>query len=36
MPVKYMDRQGIESFKDAVDIIYKIAVAAGVIINATD
>lgn len=36
VPVKYMDRQGIESFKDAVDIIYKIAVAAGVIINATD
>ena len=33
VPVKYMDRQGIESFKDAVDIIYRVAVAVGVIIR---
>ncbi|MBR0185613.1 MAG: SLBB domain-containing protein, partial [Synergistaceae bacterium] len=36
VPVKYLDRQPIEGFKDAVDIIYKIGVAAGVIINALD
>ena len=35
VPVKYMDRQTIETFKDAVDVIYKVAVGAGVIINAT-
>ena len=34
VPVKYMDRQPIEGFKDAVDIVYKIGVAAGVIVNA--
>ena len=36
VPVKYSDRQGIESFKDAIDIVYKIAVATGVVIRATD
>ncbi len=36
VPVKYLDRQGIESFKDAVDVVYKVAVASGVIINALD
>ena len=35
VPVKYMDRQSMDSFRDAVDTIYKVAVAAGVIINAT-
>ena len=34
VPVKYIDRQPIEGFKDAVDIVYKIGVAAGVIVNA--
>jgi protein involved in polysaccharide export with SLBB domain len=32
-PVKYSDRQSFEAFKDAVDIIYKVAVAVGVIIR---
>ena len=36
VPVKYMNRESIENFKDAIDVIYKVAVAAGVIINATD
>lgn len=36
VPVKYLDRQSLESFKDAVDVIYKVAVAVGVIIDATD
>ncbi len=36
VPVKYLDRQPIESFKDAVEIIYKVAVAAGVIIDVTN
>ena len=35
VPVKYVDRQAIDSFKDAVDIIYRVGVSAGVIINAT-
>ena len=34
VPVKYMDRQSFEMFKDTIDIIYKVAVSAGVIINA--
>ena len=34
VPVKYVDRQSFEMFKDTIDIIYKIAVAAGVIVNA--
>ncbi|MBQ7594254.1 MAG: SLBB domain-containing protein, partial [Synergistaceae bacterium] len=36
VPVKYLDRQPIESFKDAIDIIYKVAVAAGVILDVTN
>lgn len=36
VPVKYLDRQSMESFKDAIDVIYKVAVAVGVIIDATD
>ena len=35
VPVKYLDRQNAESFKDTVDIIYKVAVATGTIINVT-
>ncbi len=35
VPVKYVDRQGIDSFKDAVDVIYRVAVSTGVVINAT-
>ena len=33
VPVKYLDRGSIESFKDAIDIVYKIAVSVGVILN---
>ena len=33
VPVKYMSRESIDSLKDAVDIIYKVAVAAGVIVD---
>ena len=33
VPVKYLDRTGIESVKDTVDIIYKVAVAVGVILD---
>lgn len=33
VPVKYLDRGSIESFKDAIDIIYKVAVSVGVLIN---
>ena len=33
VPVKYLDRTNIESFKDTVDIIYKVAVAAGVVLD---
>ncbi len=36
VPVKYMDRQAVDSFRDTIDVIYKVAVAAGVIIRATD
>lgn len=36
VPVKYLDRQPIESFKDAIDVIYKVAVAVGVILDAND
>ena len=35
VPVKYLDRQNTESFKDAVDIIYKVAIATGAILNVT-
>lgn len=34
VPVKYMDRQSFEMFRDTMEIIYKVAVSAGVIINA--
>ena len=33
VPVKYLDRQNIETFKDAVDIIYRVAVAVGVVLR---
>ena len=33
VPVKYMNRESIETFKDTIDIIYKVAVAAGVILD---
>ena len=33
VPVKYSDRQGIEALSTAVDIIYKVAVAVGVLID---
>ena len=33
VPVKYSDRQSFESLKDSVDIIYKVAVALGVILK---
>jgi protein involved in polysaccharide export with SLBB domain len=32
-PVKYADRQSFESFRDAIDIVYKVAVAVGVILK---
>ena len=35
VPVKYMNRESIDNFKDAVDVVYKVAVATGVVINAT-
>ena len=33
VPVKYMNRDTIETFKDAIDVIYKVAVSVGVILN---
>ena len=33
VPVKYLDRQNAESLRDTIDIIYKVAVAVGVIIK---
>ena len=36
VPVKYMDRQAFDNLRDTIDVIYKVAVAAGVIIRATD
>lgn len=33
VPVKYLDRQNIDTLKDTIDIIYKVAVAVGVIID---
>ena len=33
VPMKYSDRASIENLKDTIDIIYKVAVAAGVILN---
>lgn len=35
VPVKYLDRQAMDSFRDAIDVIYRVAVSTGVIINAT-
>ena len=35
VPLKYMDRTSIEAVKDAVDIIYKVAVGTGVLIDAS-
>ncbi|MDR1916155.1 MAG: SLBB domain-containing protein [Synergistaceae bacterium] len=32
-PVKYSNRESLDSLKDVVDIIYKVAVAVGVILN---
>jgi protein involved in polysaccharide export with SLBB domain len=32
-PVKYSNRESFEAFRDVIDIIYKVAVAAGVLIN---
>jgi protein involved in polysaccharide export with SLBB domain len=32
-PVKYSSRESLEAFRDAIDVIYKVAVAVGVIIN---
>ena len=36
VPVKYIDRTSIESVKDVVDIVYKVAVGVGVILDARD
>ena len=36
VPVKYMDRQAFDNFRDTIDVIYKVAVTAGVIIRASD
>ncbi|MDR2522441.1 MAG: hypothetical protein LBC93_01895 [Synergistaceae bacterium] len=33
VPVKYSNRQSLETFKDVVDIIYKVAVSVGVLIK---
>ena len=33
VPVKYMGRQTVESLKDTIDIIYKVAVSAGVVLK---
>ncbi|MBQ9419572.1 MAG: SLBB domain-containing protein [Synergistaceae bacterium] len=33
VPVKYLDRQNMETLKDTIDIIYKVAVAVGVILD---
>ena len=35
VPVKYSDRLALDSFKDAIDVIYRVAVSTGVIINAS-
>ncbi|MDR1136789.1 MAG: SLBB domain-containing protein, partial [Synergistaceae bacterium] len=32
-PIKYDNRESLEAFRDAIDIIYKVAVSVGVIIN---
>lgn len=33
VPVKYLNRDTIETFKDAIDVIYKVAISVGVILN---
>ena len=33
VPLKYINVQSLDSLKDAIDIIYKVAVAIGVIIR---
>ena len=33
VPVKYLNSQSFEALKDSIDIIYKLAVAVGVIIK---
>ncbi|MBQ7559019.1 MAG: SLBB domain-containing protein [Synergistaceae bacterium] len=35
VPVKYLERQNIDNLKDTIDIIYKVAVGVGVILNNT-
>ena len=35
VPVKYSDRQAFDNFRDTIDVIYKVAVTAGVLINAS-
>ena len=35
VPVKYMNRESTETLKDTIDIIYKLAVSVGVILNNT-
>jgi hypothetical protein len=32
-PVKYSNRESFEAFKDVIDVMYKVAVSAGVLIN---
>jgi hypothetical protein len=32
-PIKYSDRDSLEAFRDAIDVIYKVAVSIGVIIQ---
>ena len=36
VPVKYMNRESIETLKDTIDIIYKVAVAVGVVLDRID
>lgn len=33
VPVKYVDRQSIESLRDTIDVMYKVAITAGVILR---
>ena len=35
VPVKYMNRESTETLKDAIDVIYKVAISVGVILNNT-
>lgn len=36
VPVKYMNRESLANLRDTIDIIYKVAVAVGVILDRTD